>query len=86
MPMPMKMKPRNARLGPMIMRRVEKTSGLNWSGAVDAPPEVRMNPIMIIAAAIAIRMKLIRRRGNWDSGSFLSSDSEGDDVVVFFAI
>lgn len=86
MAIPMKMNPRKVTVGPTTMRRVEKISGLN-AVSVDPGPHISKKPIIIVAAATAIRMKLIRTNGIWCSLS-RSMRSAGFFffVRVFFAI
>ena len=60
--MPMATKPRNAMVGPMMMRRELKMSALN-SEVVELPPNIRRKPSTIKAAEQAIRIKLILTRG-----------------------
>ena len=59
---PIKMKPRNARVGPTTMRRTEKMPG-SKAEVVELEPAIRRNPIMITAPAMAMRMKFVLTRG-----------------------
>lgn len=71
---PMKIKPRNARVGPTTIRLVEKMSGLN-SVVEDGEPVMSRKPTTITSPAIAIRMKLIRFKGR---DTYLRSSEEVD--------
>ena len=84
----MNMKPRNAILGPMTILLVEKISGLNWVGSAEAPPEVRAKPIIIIRAAIAMRMKFFFTRGSceWSSRRIAEAVPEAGSAVVFVGV
>ncbi len=58
----MNMNPRKAIVGPTTILRVENISGLNAPQSLD-PPAISRNPSTIMIPAIAMSIKLIRRKG-----------------------